>query len=244
MRVSEHPLSLLAAEFLFAGSLLACSDEDRIWSPRLESVPSPAAIGPVSGAGQQSRAGEILPEPLVVRVTDAHHDGIANVTVTWTLESEGGGRGGFREENGTFGESTTVRTNASGLAEVFFRPVDLGAHRILATVDAGQTKLRARFTAHAAGVLIELWQPWNVFTGPDGSSDVQALVGSEVELAPRNDEARIVSTSTPPGGAAFDSGTLGAGERFLFVPEVAGTWEFRDELYGATGSLTVWEWWF
>lgn len=51
--------------------------------------------------------------------------------------------------------------------------------------------------------------------------------------------AHIRSTSTPAGGASFDSGSLTEGERFLFVPGVAGTWEYVDQVSGATGTLTV-----
>jgi hypothetical protein len=48
-----------------------------------------------------------------------------------------------------------------------------------------------------------------------------------------------VSTSTPSGGMAFDSGDLTSLETFQFVPNVAGTWNFVDEVSGAEGSLTA-----
>lgn len=43
----------------------------------------------------------------------------------------------------------------------------------------------------------------------------------------------MTSSTTPPGGAPFDSGTLEAGARFQFVPDVAGTWEYFDRILGA-----------
>lgn len=46
-----------------------------------------------------------------------------------------------------------------------------------------------------------------------------------------------MSTSVPPGGAAFDSGGLLWDDRLGFVPGVAGTWECVDQVSGATGTL-------
>jgi hypothetical protein len=55
-------------------------------------------------------------------------------------------------------------------------------------------------------------------TVPVGTTVEWSILGVE--------EARIASTSEPTGGEPFDSGTLAGGERFQFVPGVAGTWEF------------------
>ena len=33
------------------------------------------------------------------------------------------------------------------------------------------------------------------------------------------------------GGAAFDSGLLGIGDTFRFVPDVAGTWEYLCQVH-------------
>ena len=50
--------------------------------------------------------------------------------------------------------------------------------------------------------------------------------------------ARIASTSVPPGGETFASGSLEGRSSFEFVPGVPGTWEYVDEVSGATGTLT------
>ena len=50
--------------------------------------------------------------------------------------------------------------------------------------------------------------------------------------------ARFISSAAPPGGEHFD-GILNPGDRFQFVPGVAGTWEFFDQVGGATGTLTA-----
>jgi len=51
--------------------------------------------------------------------------------------------------------------------------------------------------------------------------------------------ARVVTQTTPPGGQSFDSGILQPGQRFAFVPRVAGEWVFVDSINGGRGTLTV-----
>jgi hypothetical protein len=77
------------------------------------------------------------------------------------------------------------------------------------------------------------------FLGPHLTSDAAAPVGGVVEFWNRESTARIVSTSSPAGATSFDSGSLRLDERFQFVPDVAGTWEFVDEVSGARGTLTA-----
>jgi hypothetical protein len=64
-------------------------------------------------------------------------------------------------------------------------------------------------------------------------------LGMAVEFLNNMSGAHIVSTSTPPGGEPFDSGMLNEDERFQFVPNVQGTWEYVDKVSGITGSFTV-----
>jgi hypothetical protein len=53
-----------------------------------------------------------------------------------------------------------------------------------------------------------------------------------------DDESYSVSaTSAPPGGTRFDSGTLSRNSRFVFVPHVAETWEYRDQFSGVNARL-------
>ena len=51
--------------------------------------------------------------------------------------------------------------------------------------------------------------------------------------------ARVVSSVEPPGGVRIDSGVLGIGGSFKFVPRVPGTWMFSDVLNGGSGTLTA-----
>ncbi len=76
------------------------------------------------------------------------------------------------------------------------------------------------------------------FFGPGGSTDLTVPSGTPVEWDPFC-TAHIVSTSEPIGGKAFDSGRLNPGDRFRFVPDAAGTWEFLDKFSLSTGRLTA-----
>ena len=76
------------------------------------------------------------------------------------------------------------------------------------------------------------------------SSDVTVPVGAVVEWVYANwldasCKARITSSSVPPGGEPFDSGIIGPGQPFQFVPRVAGTWEYVDAINGGRGTLTA-----
>jgi hypothetical protein len=51
--------------------------------------------------------------------------------------------------------------------------------------------------------------------------------------------ARIRSSSAPAGAPTFDSGIMSPGNRFRFVFELPGTWEYTDVLNGGTGRITV-----
>jgi adhesin/invasin len=66
----------------------------------------PTTIEEVSGDNQSAPVGTSLPNPLVVRVTDANDNPVAGVSVNWT--AEGGGSVG----------AATSGTNSSGLAEM------------------------------------------------------------------------------------------------------------------------------
>ena len=84
----------------------------------------------------------------------------------------------------------------------------------------------------------------SVFAGPSGQNAVSVFVGATVEFiyAPYlhpSCTARVVSSVEPPGGDRIDSGILGIGGSFKFVPRVPGTWTFSDVLNGGSGTLTA-----
>lgn len=67
---------------------------------------TPTDIAPVSGNDQTGPVGQVLPDPLVVRVTDANDNAVPGQTVEWAVQGGGSVSSG------------SVRTNSDGLASV------------------------------------------------------------------------------------------------------------------------------
>lgn len=83
------------------------------------------------------------------------------------------------------------------------------------------------------------------FVGPGGTDDITISLGDTVRWV-NNEVSGILHTATstdvPAGGAAFDSGNLGPGDDFEFVPNVAGTWTYLCEIHPAVmvgATITV-----
>ena len=99
-------------------------------------TPGPATrLQVVSGNAQSAKAGTELPQPLVVRATDASGRGVPNVLVAWT-PSDGGsarpaavtltdaqGQASVRWKLGNAERTQTMRASAVGLASVTFSAV-------------------------------------------------------------------------------------------------------------------------
>lgn len=228
----------------FAGAslalaLIACGGDD---PTDLQS--SPAAIAVVSGQDQEGKAGEELPEPFVVRVTDAGGDGVSGAMVEWSVAS---GDGVFMP--GFVRSSIFTATEADGIARAFFRPSVVGTSTVTAEA-AGLEDSPATFATDATVMVIRLKPFFD--SGCRTPADPQTFiphqvtvpVGAPVEWVYWSElgsscEAHVVSIAEPAGGGPFDSEILSPGERFRFVPEVAGTWEYQDQVAGETGTFTV-----
>jgi hypothetical protein len=179
--------------------------------------------------------------PLVIGVMDGQGELVPYVPVNWRVESGTGVLfGGCWVFDPT---ALTVRTNSA----VDFKHKAYGRSTVSAAVPGVQAS-PFRFELDATRVVVYVQGAG--FLGPEGSADIAVPVGARVEFQVFNPTAQIVSTSTPPGGATFDSGILkdnsdhifnypDAPELFGFVPNVAGTWEFVDQVSGATGTLTA-----
>lgn len=224
-----------------------------------EPASPPVSIVMVSGDDQEGTAGETLGEPFAVRVTDAAGEGVYT-EVTWTVTS---GSGEFRAGPEPFAPavSGSIRSRLDGSSRVYLQPKMLGTIRVTADVPGLQGS-PVTFTTEVTGLLIQLsGVGYDVddpetcldtggdgFIGPDGTSRADVLVGTTVKWTSTTDgtcQFHIKSTRVPPGGEHFDSATFSgsdSGPPFYlleFVPGVPGTWEYVDEISGATGTLTA-----
>jgi hypothetical protein len=183
-------------------------------------------------------------EMLKVLLTDVQGNPVPNVAVTWAILS---GDAWLNEGCAAIGDHAAIgrtRTGSDGTAFANVLPTTIGTTTIAAAVP-GVLFSPVTFTIEVTAAVINLGEPWGVggigFFGPSAShsADVTVPVGATVEWLNHVETARIVSVGAPPGGTAVDSGELAQGERFVFVPNVAGTWEYIDQVSGATGRLTA-----
>jgi hypothetical protein len=241
MRIAS-PISAAAAALLLA----ACSSdsESRLVGPSSTLAERPAAIAIVSGNEQEAKAGERLPQPLVIRVTGASGSGIRGAALSFEVSGDAGLNG--KDAPGPTRLSSL--TDANGNAQVIVEPYDIGPISVTARV--GGTQLPpVTFTATATSLIVELRAPqsfgaYAAFYGPCRCSrtvnTVTVPIGTPVEWTSVDASPyTITTTSVPERGAPFDSGTLTGSSRFRFVPTVAGTWQYRDNVSGLTATLNA-----
>lgn len=91
---------------------------------------------------------------------------------------------------------------------------------------------------------VEIRMQNTAFVAPGGGDAVTVTVGTTIEWVNMDGiQHTATSTSEPVGGAAFDSGIMGNGDRFQFTPQVTGTWTYLCEVHpgimqGATITAT------
>jgi hypothetical protein len=200
----------------------------------------------VEGKAGEWFDGYQVPHIFEVRVTDGQGDPVPYMAVTWAITSGDGWLDGCHQPDGNPAHRMT-RTRPEdyrrGVASTYFGLTTFGTSTVVAAVPTGVLVSPVTYTVRVTALVINLgeedWGDDTGFFGPDHSSDVTAPVGATVEWVNHFESARIVSTSVPPGGASFDSGVLARGERFQFVPSMAGTWEYADQVSGATGTLAA-----
>jgi hypothetical protein len=198
----------------------------------------------VSGDTQEAKAGERLPQPPVVRVSDVRGTGVEGAGVTFELSGAGGLNG--KETPGL--SRVTTQTDADGSAQVMLEPYDIGRVLVTASV-VGAPLAPVTFSADATVVVVEFrspdaWGAYAAFSGPcrctRTMNSVTVPVGTPVEWVTTDATPfAITSVSSPAGGVAFDSGTLGRSSRFRFVPTVPGTWQYEDRSSGLRATLTA-----
>lgn len=75
---------------------------------------SAAGVSIVSGDGQTGDPGATLPQPLVVRVTDADGNGVSGAAVTWVVTAAGGSVAPSTGTTGSDGQTSTTWTLGAG----------------------------------------------------------------------------------------------------------------------------------
>ncbi len=154
----------------------------------------PTTIALVSGNNQQAAVGASLPNPLVVRVTDANDNPVAGVSVNWTAEVGGSV------------SAPTSGTDASGLAEIT-RTLGAvpGPHPTTASVEglSGSVTFNSTATVGPPAQLRIITQP--------GSPTIS---GSAFSPAPVVQVQDAQGNAVPQGGievvASITSGQAGA----------------------------------
>ena len=166
-------------------------------------VPSKLVL--VSGDGQSAVGGAALANPLVVRVTDANDNPVANVSVLWTAIG-----GGTVSSGGAPAATATSATNAQGNAQIT-RTLGLALTPYATTAEvAGLAGSPVTFTSTAtvgpASQLVITTQPGGpvangALLAPQPVVQMQDAGGNNVVSPTRTVTAQLLS---PPPGAALN----------------------------------------
>ncbi|MGB7213214.1 MAG: hypothetical protein WBC97_11395 [Gemmatimonadales bacterium] len=169
---------------------------------------APAAIAATGGNGQSGTTGTALPNPLTVKVTDAHTNAVPGVTVTWAVTGGGGTQSGITATTDATGTSTVAQWTLGGTA---------GTNTSTATL-AGATGSPVTFTA--VSLPLGTTKTWN---GSAGTAWATALSWSPTGVPTSTDNVYIPSSVPAPsltasasvGGLSVESGatlSLGTGD--------------------------------
>ena len=186
-----------------------------------------AAIAVSGGDGQSARISQTLAQPLEARVTAGDGGAVPGASVSWAVNAGSGSLSTASSTADSDGRAS-VELTLGGTA---------GANGVTATLDGvGSVAFNASGTAP---VSVTIDMTGIAFVGPPasrppggGSDDARILLGDTIVWV--NQDAvqhTATSTSTPQGGSIFDSGLLGQGGTFTFVPNARGTWVYFCELH-------------
>jgi plastocyanin len=176
-------------------------------------VPTTLAIG--GGDDQMARFNQILAEPLSALVRAADGRPVPGYPVDWAVTSG----------NGSLSNSASL-SDATGAAQA---GLTVGSTPDTTTVEASATGLTGsplEFKAAATAPITVTVTMQNLsFIAPGGGDAVTILLGDTVRWLNRDGaDHTATSSSTPPGGNAFDSPVLNLNDTFDFVPNTRGTW--------------------
>ncbi|MGH7733416.1 MAG: hypothetical protein ACREOE_06890, partial [Gemmatimonadales bacterium] len=167
-----------------------------------------ATIAATGGNDQSGATGTALPNPLTVKVTDAHGNAVPGVTVTWAITGGGGSLSGITATTDTTGTSTVSQWTLGGIA---------GTNTATATL-AGASGSPVAFTA--VSLPLGTTKTWN---GTAGTAWATASSWSPAGIPTITDNVYIPLSAPAPsltasasvGGLSVESGatlSLGAGD--------------------------------
>lgn len=166
---------------------LGCGGSDLL----LPGASQPAAIAVVKGDGQSGVAGGILPESLVVKITDATNRPVAQARVAFTPDA-GGGR---------TQPDTAVTDNNGNAAALWILGTQSGSHKVQANV-VGSSQIAVSFTANvSAGTPAKfLLVSGDAQTAPAGATLSSSLVVKALDTQGNPVTGIVVSWSVTGGG--------------------------------------------
>jgi Bacterial Ig domain/Bacterial Ig-like domain (group 1) len=213
---------------LLAVSVAACGDVT------LPEEGEPAKLEVISGNQQQGPAGSVLPDPLVVRVTDSRSRPVASQDVAFSVESGGGSV-----------TPATVQTDANGQAAAEWTLGSSTGNQLLRVRTArggSTTPLEVSFSAMAvSGTASNLAEvSGDEQTGPVNSALADSLV-VRVTDALGNPVAGVEVAWTVSGGGSISPAAVVTGADGLAAAErvlgpTAGAQSAQAAVEGFTGS--------
>jgi hypothetical protein len=210
---------------LVAVVLAACSDGGSSGPDAAK----PAKVTVVSGTAQNAQAGQPLPAPLVVQVTDASNQPVSKTLVSFTIKAGGG----------SLSQSLDT-TDASGNAAVMWT--------VGTTVGAGQIEARAQGVAAAVGftVTINAGPPALIAqaSNPVGSTAAGFETGDSIAIKVTDSFNNPIAGQAVSFSIVAGAGTVSAATRSTGLDGVARTaWTVGNAgaqaLRATSGSLNV-----
>ena len=152
-----------------------------------------SGVQPLSGDGQRASPGRVLPNPLVVAVTDADGNPVSGAAVTWVITAGGGSV-----------TPTTGATDAAGHASTSWTlGPSVGANTVEAVVSGVGS---ARFTATAvAGSAASI----RIISGNNQSGQVGTQLGADLVVEVQDADGNAVSGVTVTWAVTSGGGRVG-----------------------------------
>jgi hypothetical protein len=216
MKRSQH-LRLTALAVFLALASLRCSD-------KVDPEPIPTDIEMLDGNGQTGQVGELLPNPLVVLVTDESGNPAEGVSVTWTAQdgqvapsTTTTGADGRASAQRTLGPNVGEQTTTASASGLTGSPVTFTS-----VATAGPVELGLAITTNPPASAVDgevfdpVAQPVVVLRNGTGNPVAGAIVTASIDGGAGTLEGTTTATTDANGMAAFgDLGIRGTGEQTI-----------------------------